>query len=292
VLPRETVMVQESSTARTTLLPYGQADDVDAPAGRLGSASALGAAIGAKIAVGREGRSCCTGDGGARLQARWASGEARYKTAMLIVVSNNESYQIVRHNWANQNARQQDGARTASIPVSPSARPWSTTSGWRARRAWRVRPSQGQELETALRRGLERVTKENRPYCSTSRSRREGIGADATWDQTGSYEPPPALTPPRHVVVCGAGVVGASVRVLLGGSGRGLSRWFERSGVACRGPRPSLEDFSRSTGATARRLARWPRLLALHAKLARELGADYGYPALDTFMVAARGRAA
>jgi hypothetical protein len=39
------------------------------------------------------------------------------------------------------------------------------------------------ELETALRRGFERVTKDNRPYQLDVAVAREGIGADATWDQ-------------------------------------------------------------------------------------------------------------
>jgi hypothetical protein len=39
------------------------------------------------------------------------------------------------------------------------------------------------ELETALRRGLERVRKENRPYLLDVSVAREGVGADATWDQ-------------------------------------------------------------------------------------------------------------
>jgi thiamine pyrophosphate-dependent acetolactate synthase large subunit-like protein len=39
------------------------------------------------------------------------------------------------------------------------------------------------DLETALRRGLERVTKENKPYLLDVSVAREGVGADATWDQ-------------------------------------------------------------------------------------------------------------
>jgi hypothetical protein len=39
------------------------------------------------------------------------------------------------------------------------------------------------DLEPALRRGLERVTKENRPYLLDVSVAREGIGAESTWDQ-------------------------------------------------------------------------------------------------------------
>jgi glycine/D-amino acid oxidase-like deaminating enzyme len=46
-----------------------------------------------------------------------------------------------------------------------------------------------------------------------------------------------------------------------------------------------------STGATARRLGPLARAsFALHAELPRQLGADYGYRRLETFMVAARER--
>src|SRR5207247_2082483 len=61
----------------------------------------VGAAIGAKIAVGRERPVVLhLGDGALGYSAMGFWTMARYNTAMLIVVSNNESYQIVRHNWA------------------------------------------------------------------------------------------------------------------------------------------------------------------------------------------------
>jgi thiamine pyrophosphate-dependent acetolactate synthase large subunit-like protein len=37
------------------------------------------------------------------------------------------------------------------------------------------------DLEPALRRGLERVTRDNRPYLIDVTVAREGVGADATW---------------------------------------------------------------------------------------------------------------
>jgi thiamine pyrophosphate-dependent acetolactate synthase large subunit-like protein len=39
------------------------------------------------------------------------------------------------------------------------------------------------DLEPALRRGLERVTRENKPYLLDVSVAREGIGAESTWDQ-------------------------------------------------------------------------------------------------------------
>ena len=39
------------------------------------------------------------------------------------------------------------------------------------------------DLEPALRRGLRKVTEENRPYLVEVAVSREGIGADSTWHQ-------------------------------------------------------------------------------------------------------------
>ena len=39
------------------------------------------------------------------------------------------------------------------------------------------------ELEPALRRGVERTTRENRPYVIDVTVAREGVGADFTWYQ-------------------------------------------------------------------------------------------------------------
>src|SRR5438093_1578752 len=54
LLPRNTVMVQESSTARTTLLPFGHDAMGWTRSGGGSLGFGVGAAIGAKIAVGRE----------------------------------------------------------------------------------------------------------------------------------------------------------------------------------------------------------------------------------------------
>ena len=39
------------------------------------------------------------------------------------------------------------------------------------------------ELEPALRRGVERTTRDNRPYLIDVTVAREGVGADSTWYQ-------------------------------------------------------------------------------------------------------------
>jgi glycine/D-amino acid oxidase-like deaminating enzyme len=93
------------------------------------------------------------------------------------------------------------------------------------------------------------------------------------------------VTPPRHVVVCGAGVIGASVAYFRRGIAVTL---VERSGVACAasGKSGGFLALDWCDGSPLGPLAR--ASFALHAELAREIPTDYGYRQMDTFMVAAR----
>lgn len=92
-----------------------------------------------------------------------------------------------------------------------------------------------------------------------------------------------------HVIVCGAGVVGASVAYFLTRRGVRVTL-VERSGVACAasGKSGGFLALDWCDGSPVGTLAR--ASFALHAELARELGTDYGYRRVDTFMVAARER--
>jgi glycine/D-amino acid oxidase-like deaminating enzyme len=94
---------------------------------------------------------------------------------------------------------------------------------------------------------------------------------------------------PRHVIVCGAGVMGASVAYFLARRGVAVTV-VERSGVACAasGKSGGFLALDWCDGSPLEALAR--ASFALHAELARQLGADYGYRRMDTFMVAARER--
>ena len=99
------------------------------------------------------------------------------------------------------------------------------------------------------------------------------------------------MTFPRHVVVCGAGVVGASVAYFLARRGVAVTV-VERTGVACAasGKSGGFLALDWCDDSPLGPLAR--ASFALHAELARELGADYGYRRMDTFMMAARERGA
>jgi benzoylformate decarboxylase len=184
VLPRDTVMVQESSTARTALLAFGHGGMTWTRSGGGSLGFGVGAAIGAKIAVGRERPVMLhLGDGALGYSAMGFWTMARYNTAMLIVVSNNESYQIVRHNWANQmpdSKMVRDGKYPGLTLGAPSV---DYVALARAQGVEGEPVTKVKELESALRRGLERVTRDNRPYLLDVSVAREGVGADATWDQ-------------------------------------------------------------------------------------------------------------
>lgn len=98
------------------------------------------------------------------------------------------------------------------------------------------------------------------------------------------------MSAPRHVVVCGAGVVGASVAYFLARRGVRVTL-VERSGVACAasGKSGGFLALDWCDDSALGPLAR--ASFALHARLARDLPADYGYRRMETFMLAARERA-
>ena len=184
ILPRQSVMVQESSTARTTLLPFGHEGMAWTRSGGGSLGFGVGAAIGAKIAVGRERPVVLNlGDGALTYSAAGFWSMARYNTAVLTVVSNNESYQIVRHNWARE-MPDSKMIREGKYPGLFLAAPAVDYVG--------LARSQGvdgecvttvKDLEPALRRGMDAISKENRPYMVEVAVAREGIGADSTWYQ-------------------------------------------------------------------------------------------------------------
>ena len=141
VLPKNTVMVQESSTARTTLLPFGKDAMHWTRSGGGSLGLGVGASIGAKIAAGRERPVMLhLGDGALTYSAAGFWTMARYNTAVLTVISNNETYQVVRTNWA-RGSRQQDGPHRQVSRSRTWTRRRPTTRRWPARRASRARPS-------------------------------------------------------------------------------------------------------------------------------------------------------
>jgi thiamine pyrophosphate-dependent acetolactate synthase large subunit-like protein len=108
---------------------------------------------------------------------------ARYNTAILTIVSNNESYQIVRHNWAKDmpDAKMIRDGKYPGLWLSAPATDYvglARSQGVEGETVTTLK-----ELEPALRRGVERITRENRPYLIDVSVAREGIGADSTWYQ-------------------------------------------------------------------------------------------------------------
>jgi len=119
-----------------------------------------------------------------------------------------------------------------------------------------------------------------RVWASSSGDGRDARGVDAR---------SPRVTPPRRVVVCGAGVVGACTAYFLAERGVAVTL-VERVAVACAasGKSGGFLALDWCDGTPLGPLAR--ASFALHARLAKELGADYGYRRMDTLMLAARER--
>jgi acetolactate synthase I/II/III large subunit len=184
ILPRQSVMVQESSTARTTLLSLGHEGMAWTRSGGGSLGFGVGAAVGAKIAVGRERPVVLNlGDGALTYSAAGFWSMARYNTAVLTVVSNNESYQIVRHNWA-RDMPDSKMIREGKYPGLFLGAPAVDYVGLaRAQGVDGECVTTVKDLEPALRRGMDAITKENRPYMVEVAVAREGIGAESTWYQ-------------------------------------------------------------------------------------------------------------
>jgi glycine/D-amino acid oxidase-like deaminating enzyme len=97
------------------------------------------------------------------------------------------------------------------------------------------------------------------------------------------------MSAPRHVVVCGAGVMGAATAYFLARRGVEVTL-VERSGVACAasGKSGGFLALDWCDDSPLGPLAR--ASFALHAELAKSIAIDYGYRRVDTFMLAARER--
>jgi benzoylformate decarboxylase len=184
LLPRNTLMVQESSTSRTTLLPFGHDAMSWTRSGGGSLGFGVGAAIGAKIAAGRERPVVLhLGDGALTYSAAGFWTMARYNTAILTVISNNETYQVVRTNWAREvpDSKMVHTGKYPGLYLDAPATDYAALARSQGVEGETVKTLK--ELEPALRRGVDRTTRENKPYVIDVKVQREGIGADSTWYQ-------------------------------------------------------------------------------------------------------------
>jgi benzoylformate decarboxylase len=184
LLPKNTVMVQESSTARTTLLPFGHDAMGWTRSGGGSLGFGVGASIGAKIAAGRERPVVLhLGDGALTYSAAGFWTMARYNTAILTVISNNETYQVVRTNWAREvpDSKMVHTGKYPGLYLDAPATDYAALARSQGVEGETVKTLK--ELEPALRRGVDRTTRENKPYVVDVKVAREGVGADSTWYQ-------------------------------------------------------------------------------------------------------------
>src|SRR4051812_38269326 len=85
-----------------------------------------------------------------------------------------------------------------------------------------------------------------------------------------------------HVVICGGGVIGASIAYFLGLRGIGATV-VERTGIACAASGKSGGVPAGVGGAATLWRPRARRSFDLHAELADRLGNDWGYRRLTTW---------
>jgi thiamine pyrophosphate-dependent acetolactate synthase large subunit-like protein len=128
------------------------------------------------------------GDGALTYSAAGFWSMAHYNTAILTVVSNNDTYQIVRHNWARQ-MPDTKMVREGKYPGLHLGNPPIDYVGLaRAQGVEGERVTTVKELEPALRRGVEKITRENRPYLLDVTVAQEGVGADSSWTEQWQME--------------------------------------------------------------------------------------------------------
>jgi thiamine pyrophosphate-dependent acetolactate synthase large subunit-like protein len=183
-LPRNTLMVQESSTARTALLPFGKDAMHWTRSGGGSLGFGVGASIGAKIAAGRERPVMLhLGDGALTYSAAGFWTMARYNTAVLTVISNNETYQVVRTNWAKEvpDSKMVHTGKYPGLYLDAPATDYAALAGAQGVEGETVKTLK--DLEPALKRGVDKTTRENTPYVIDVKVAREGVGADSTWYQ-------------------------------------------------------------------------------------------------------------
>ena len=183
-LPRNTLMVQESSTARTALLPFGKDAMHWTRSGGGSLGFGVGASIGAKIAAGRERPVMLhLGDGALTYSAVGFWTMARYNTAVLTVISNNETYQVVRTNWAKEvpDSKMVHTGKYPGLYLDAPATDYAALARAQGVEGETVKTLK--DLEPALKRGVDKTTRENRPYVIDVKVAREGVGADSTWYQ-------------------------------------------------------------------------------------------------------------
>ena len=124
-------------------------------------------------------RKTITGTGGMLLLQTLKDAGVEY----LFTNPNNETYQVVRTNWAREvpDSKMVREGRYPGLYLGAPATDYvalARSQGVDGERVVTVK-----ELEPALRRGVERITRENRPYLIDVTVAREGVGADSTWYQ-------------------------------------------------------------------------------------------------------------
>ena len=119
------------------------------------------------------------------LVAAMADGYHRLSGKVGVVIAHvmGGSYQVVRTNWAREvpdSKMVRDGRYPGLFLAAPATDyvALARSQGVEGEAVTTVK-----DLEPALRRGMARITRDNRPYLIDVTVAREGVGADSTWYQ-------------------------------------------------------------------------------------------------------------
>lgn len=140
----------------------------------------VGAALGAKIAAPNRQVVLSIGDGSVMYSASGFWTMARYEIPVLVVVSNNHSYEAVRRAYAGYNGKMKAANRFTATSLD---HPLIDFVGLTKSQGWDgIRVERSDDLRPALRRGIA-ATRTGTPFLIDVDVARIGEGADSSWFQ-------------------------------------------------------------------------------------------------------------
>jgi benzoylformate decarboxylase len=140
----------------------------------------IGASMGAKLAAPDRQVVCSIGDGSVMYSASGFWTQARYGIPVLTVVWNNRNYQTVRHAYHEYQGKMAASGHYVGMYLGDPDIDFVKLAESQGVRGEKV--ERGQELEGALRRGID-ATRAGNPYLVEVEIDRYGGGAESTWYQ-------------------------------------------------------------------------------------------------------------
>ncbi len=175
------IVVMENFTAQHDMLRFGYRPDEKMAIHKGGSLGfGLGAAIGAKIGAPERQVILSIGDGALMYSSSGFWTLARYKVPVLIVVSNNQCYQIVRNAFHRYNGRMAETGHYHGLYLGDPDIDFVKLAESQGVAGQQV--TAAGDVAGALRNGIQQ-TRDGNPYLVEIVVARVGTGAESTWHQ-------------------------------------------------------------------------------------------------------------